>query len=76
MVNVERLVRLIHRLRPRAEPPAIFVIDMWNYRWPNRHLPPAEGFVASPPALSLARYYGWPLVSEHDGIYHEFIASM
>ena len=49
---------------------------MWNYRWPDRHVPPSEGFVTSPPALSLARYYGWPLVSEHDAIYHEFVDSM
>ena len=50
--NVERLVRLLYRMRPSHEPPAFFVIDMWNYRWP-RKTPPTDGFFESRPALEL-----------------------
>ena len=35
--------------------------------------PPHDDFLRPPLALPMARYYGWPVVSEHDGLYFELI---
>ena len=36
-------------------------------------LPPSSGFTTVPFGGALARYYGWPVVSEHDSLYLEFV---
>ena len=35
--------------------------------------PPSSGFGSVPYAGAMGRYYGWPVVSEHDSLYHEFL---
>lgn len=73
----EALLRRIYDLRPRAQLPAILVADFWAVHvYGSSGLgpfhAPTTGFIQQPMPLSLARYYGFPVIGEHDLSYDEY----
>lgn len=81
--SVEQLSRLIYRLSPAEEMPAILIFNVWNYRFLNADNASAleatvrkallDGAVYLEPKLNaVLRYYELPQVSEFYAVWHEF----